>query len=912
MTIEPGRELLHYRIVDKIGEGGMGAVWKAVDTALDREVAIKVLPELFSADAERMARFDREAKTLAAINHPSIAGIYGLHEVDGLRFIAMEYVGGEDLTDRIARGAMVEADALEIAAQIAQALETAHEQGIVHRDLKPANIRVNAEGQVKVLDFGLAKALDPTSSQPGSDALGLSPTMTSAGAAGTMAGTILGTAGYMSPEQAKGKPVDRRADIWAFGVVLYEMLTGRRLYESETISETLAAVLLSAPDFAALPDSVSPNTRWLLQRCLTKEPKQRLRDIGEARLATENPESWTPTLPASTGEAVEGAAVAGSFLRSRTGVLVTTLVVAIVASVAFLVGMLAGGEEQAPLPLRKFEISRDGVNRSFDNPPTLSPDGQRIVYVHEDAIWLRDFAQLEPRKLVEPGDTPFWSADGRSIAYENDKKLWRIPITGGQPSLICELPERGNIVSGVWARDGTIWVATWRGGIYRVSARGGDPQLALAIAADEVDFHDLWLLPDQHSVMMVNHMANPDTGEWVEENRIIVLRDGERHEVIVDPGVTSVSTPVYSRGHLLYRREDTAEGIWAVPFSPEKLETTGEPFLLVAGARTPSVADDGTLTYLPDTGADAETIQLVWFDRTGRELARVGPPRKMHHRFALSPDGSKIVVSIERDSEQTDLWVHDADGRGGYPLTREPGRESLPTWSADGNTIYYNASAENCRSLRCITIAARAADGSGSPTVLGSGGFHGTPTLDESAVLFTTFTGGAGAGLTIMRQPLDADAGEPAPLFEGSKERAFPSFSPDGRFIAYTQVVGFEGEADSQVVISSYPDLSMTLEVTRDGGAWPTWSADGDRLYYLDQFDLMEVEVTREPRLRAGTPQRLFALQEHRFDSPEGGLPTVAVAADGQRFLTTRVELDNRAARGIVVVQNWVREYASP
>ena len=337
MNIAAGQQLLHYRVIEKIGEGGMGVVWRAVDTTLDRDVAIKILPEVFSADSERMTRFEREAKTLASLNHPCIAGIYGLHETDGARFIAMEFIGGEDLAERISRGALTEEDALDIARQVAQALEAAHEIGVVHRDLKPTNIRLTPQGQVKVLDFGLAKALDPTSSGPGSDALGLSPTVTSAG---TVAGTILGTAAYMSPEQAKGKPVDRRADVWAFGCVLFEMLTGRQLFEAETVSETLAAVLMTEPAFDALPTRTSAQTRWLLQRCLAKDPRTRLRDIGEARVAAEHPDSWVPG-PAGSPDG----AVATS---TRPRWLLPLGAVALVAA-AFLLGTLLRSSGSSPV-----------------------------------------------------------------------------------------------------------------------------------------------------------------------------------------------------------------------------------------------------------------------------------------------------------------------------------------------------------------------------------------------------------------------------------------------------------------------------------------------------------------------------------------------------------------------------------
>ncbi|GAF70395.1 unnamed protein product, partial [marine sediment metagenome] len=346
-----------------------------------------------------------------------------------------------------------------------------------------------------------------------------------------------------------------------------------------------------------LPEQISSGTRWLLQRCLAKDPKTRLRDVGEARVAMEYSSDWLPTVAESS------AGVTDSPGRPRwlLPVLGMTLIVA-----AFLLGaLLRPSSPSDTIPLRKFEISRDAVHRNFDNPPVLSPDGQRIAYVHDNGIWVRDFARLEARQIVPEGDSPFWSADGRQIAYDDDEKLWRIEINGGEPALICELPERGSIISGAWTEDGTVWIAAWRGGLYRVSYRGGVPELAVENQAHEIDFHDIALLPDGNGVMFVNHQRDPEDEQWIQDSEVFVFRDGQRRKLEVESTTARMRKPVYSQGHLLFERTDAGEGIWAIPFSPSTLETTGEPFLVVTSAVQPSVADDGTLTYLPTTGDNA-------------------------------------------------------------------------------------------------------------------------------------------------------------------------------------------------------------------------------------------------------------------------------------------------------------------
>ncbi len=430
----------------------------------------------------------------------------------------------------------------------------------------------------------------------------------------------------------------------------------------------------------------------------------------------------------------------------------------------------------------------------------------------------------------------------------------------------------------------------------------------MKIEDHEVDFHDVSLLPDQRSVMFVTHQSAPETGDWIEDSSIIVLRDGARQVIRLEEGVLSPASPIYSQGHLLYEREDAAAGLWAVPFSPERLETTGAPFLLVAGGRRPSVAEDGTLAYLPGASAEGvEPIQLVWVDREGRQLGDLGPARRMSHYFDLSPDGRHVLISAFTDPGEADVWVLGTDGNRSYPLTRDPGVEGFGNWSADGRDVYYLRTPQSCGGSSCIEAVSLRADGSGEETVIDAAGFFPHPSPDGKSLLYSVMIGGSDGGIALVERPMDG-SGAHRRLFQDSRQRFFSRFSPDGRFMAYVS----EHLDGRHVMISTYPDLAETIQVSDDRGEWPVWDPAGDKLYFVRRYDVLEVELTLEPNLRAGPPRKLFSLQEYAFDTSFGSTPHFDVDADGERFLVTRVDLANKASRGIVVVQNWVAEYEDP
>jgi predicted Ser/Thr protein kinase len=553
MPIKPNHSLLHYRVVEKIGEGGMGVVWKARDTTLERDVAIKVLPDLFLQDQERLARFEREAKLLATLEHPNIASVYGLHEADGQRFIVMEYVPGEDLAQRLVRGRLPLEDALDVAHQVAGALEAAHEQGVIHRDLKPANIKITREGKVKVLDLGLAKALVAEASGDVAS-VSMSPTVTSAR---TVAGTLLGTAAYMSPEQAKGKSVDRRADIWAFGVVLHEMLTGRKMFENETISETLAAVLRDEVSFDGLPGVLPAPVETLLKRCLDRDSRTRLRDIGEARIAL------APEHLAAAGAApAQDAPVAvptRNTRRERALWAAGLALVAAAAAIGWFVATRSGTTPPAP-EVRASIVPPPGLRFGGNNADALSisPDGLKLIFSASTgsgrpSLYLRTLGASEARKLpgTEGADYPFWSQDSRQIAFFADGALKKLDLGGGAPMTVTPAPDaRG----GTWGADGTILYAPeTQVPIHRVSEGGSSGGTVTTIDVErmgETTHRHPFLLPDGHHFLFVrasHHAAPKDdvNSVWIGD-----LETGEAFELMA-----SSTQAVYAQGHIFWVRD---------------------------------------------------------------------------------------------------------------------------------------------------------------------------------------------------------------------------------------------------------------------------------------------------------------------------------------------------------------------
>ncbi len=868
MTLASGTKLGPYEILSPLGAGGMGEVYRARDAKLNREVAIKVLPEAVAEDAERLARFQREAQVLASLNHPHIAAIYGLEKVGNVEALVLELVEGETLAERIGAGPIPVDEALAIARQIADALEAAHEKGIVHRDLKPANVKVTPDGKVKVLDFGLAKALSGDASSPDQTH---SPTLT---AAATQAGVVIGTAAYMSPEQARGKAVDKRADIWAFGAVLYEMLAGQKAFEGDTVSDTLAAVLRADIDWSRLPSSTPPAVQNVLRRCLDRDPKHRLRDIGDARIALEDLAS------SSSGAAAPAESPAAPVRRPAWPWLAAVIA-------ALLAGTAAGRFALAPRrssarPVR-FEISAGTVSSA-----AISPDGRQLAIASRGKLWVRDLARLEIREIegTDGAVRPFWSPDSRTIAFGAHGKLWKVLAEAGAPSAICELA--GGLwdddAGGAWLSDGTIVFSNGNAGLWQVSSQGGDPIEVLKVdPKQELDFHTASALPDGRSVVYVIHRAAEGAGA----DTLGIWSGGKARRLFEAKG-QSLDNPVYSpSGHVLFERSPTNAGVWALPFSLKRLAATGEAFLVSSGARGPSVGSDGTLVVLPPRRR--RPINLAWADRDGKILGRVDEPR-LRGLSAISPDGDRIAATEVSDGKR-DIWLYDLKRNTRIRLTNDGGAES-PVWLKDGRSILYESRAASAGSIRRVL-----ADGSGRAEDIVPGA--GRPGVSARGDLFFYATR-SGDGWRLWYRSL-ADGKEKPALF---LDQAFYSIdavpSPDGRFVAYE---AWSGPGASEIFLRRFPPSEGVWQVSSNGGTSPRWSSDG-RLFFAQGADILEVPLTTDPDVRLGAPTRLF-----RRTSPGGGNvpPAFDVSPDGKRFLIYEPAGDMTDER-IVVALDWFAE----
>jgi serine/threonine-protein kinase len=898
-----GKTVAHYRITEMIGAGGMGEVFRAADSKLGRDVALKMLPAAFAQDAERMARFQREAQVLASLNHPNIGAIYGLEESDDSHFLVLEIIEGPTLFDRLTQGPVPLNEALEIAKQIAEAVEFAHESGVVHRDLKPSNVKVTEHGRVKVLDFGLAKALeDPAEAASGMSDPAASPTISPSisptlqspiTGALTGANVILGTAAYMSPEQARGKRVDKRADIWAFGVILWEMLTGRRLFDGETVSDTLAAVLRKEPEWDTLPPDTPPNVRRLLRRCLARDPKDRLRDIGDARIVIEDvlggdlgEESATQLAPAPPRSPLP---------RILAGVVALVAVVA-----AFLVGGRLAGPAETELPLRKFVIPVPDLTTSLTTGTTaaISPDGSRIAYASEDLLWVRDMDQVEPRNLAgtEGATKPFWSPDGEWLAYGAGRRLWKVRATGGEPSMICDL-SRGfsGAAGGVWRADGQIVFCDGDGPLLTVSSQGGDVDTLLALDPEtDDDFHNVTGLPGDRAVLFVVHDKG---GNW---ERIDVLADGVRREILRHDEQRISAVSYSPTGHLVYHREPLNEGVWAAPFSLSNLEVTGKPFLAIPEGDIPHVATDGTLVHA--IGARSEDSEFLLVNRDGSVDKGLGNPEPHEARPFLSPDARRVVAAV--GGENDDIWILDIERDTRTRLTFDPGSDFNPVWSPDGTRVYY-AHGDGAADFE---LRMRAADGTGEVAHLGRG--SGPNVSADGRFLIYAFYDTDRGNWDIHSMPLGEDGlptGEGTPFLATDAAEWSPVFSPAGDYVAYSSAES----GQSEIYVKRFPGGEGKWQLTTDGGSWPRWSAAGDELYFAKDLELYAVPVRTQPSLQLGTPAPLFTRDGDTRTMPFGWPDAFDVSADG-RFLVVRpadTGAQEEGVQGLIVTQNWFREF---
>ena len=875
--MRPGTQLSHYVIDSPLGAGAMGEVWRAKDTRLGREVAIKVLPEQFTADAERLRRFEREAKTLASLNHPHIAQIFGVDQVGDTCFLVLELVEGESLDERLKRGALPVDEALDVGRQIAEGLEAAHEAGVIHRDLKPANIRLTPDGRVKLLDFGLAKP-----AVQGRDA----PTSTDSVLA-TEHGRLLGTPTYMAPEQARAKPIDRRVDIWAFGCVLYECLTARRAFEGESMTDVLGAVLHTTPDLARLPPGTPPGVRELLARCLEKDPRRRLRDIGEARLALETAATAGAAGAMGATMTASGAAAASDVKRRRPW-LVAAWVASIAAATAtaFAVARGPAGEPvpapDAPIVRSSLTLPADVQFFGGDGSLALSPDGQTLVLTAsrgggKQQLWLRPLDSLEPQPLVgtEGASYPFWSPDGRTIAFFGGGKLKRIPATGGSVTTLCDAADaRG----GSWGPDNTLVFAPQPfGPLLRVPAAGGTP-VPITQAEGRVSHR----LP--HHLPLGRHLIYSSQNSGTEGIFLLDLTTGESTRLADDQSEGLFVGPAW----MAFVR---SRALMIQPFDVAAGRLTGEPRRLVerveflpprfTGAYTISAA--GTMVYRTDPAPQ----RLEWFDMDGRSLGRLGDPAQ-YAGLRLSPDGTRVGALVARDDGMLELWVFDAQRGLGSRLV-----EGLDTidflWSPDGRQIAYG------RDMSTNTETWVHDIGTGEERRLSSAGWPAGWSRDGRWLAINAQE--PGSGLNVYSLPADG-SGEPRAVLATPAAEMCVAVSPDGRWL----LVSSDQSGREELCVAPVVGNAPLRALTSTGVGQRAWWLDDGRVVYLSASGKQLFELTVKPReggdeLEIGEARPAFSGRELPSD-------TISLSPDGKRLLAI-VPGEQGAGDQLTLVQNW-------
>ena len=888
-----GQTLSHYRITAALGAGGMGEVYRAIDTTLGRDVAIKMLPPEVAQDPERLARFEREAHLLASLNHPNIAAIYGLEEVDGKPFLALELAEGEDLKKRLASGPIPVDEALDIAEQVAEALEAAHNKGIVHRDLKPANVKLSPEGTVKVLDFGLAKAWtnDMPDESPSPGRLSQSPTLPQTS---TGAGVVLGTAAYMSPEQARGKPVDKRADIWSFGVLLWEMLTGRGLFARDTVTDVIAALTHEDPDLEALPKATPYTVRRLLSQCLRKDPRTRLPDIGAARLELQDLRAGTTVVTAPPSIVDESRRAERRNARERW-LWVAALVVApaLAAYATF-------------LHLTKVVPSRRSAHFVLDLPtglsapewgaPSVSPDGGQVVFAGtgsngETMLWSRalDEAIVRPLAGTEGAVLPFWSPDGRSVGFFAGEELRRLSLTTSTIQTICALPEQAP-VGGTWSEDGRILFAA--GGtssrIYMATAAGGKAQPFTTHDAVRGENGHFWpqFLPDGRSFLFL--VATTDgTGLYTAP----IDRPGERRRIRSGTERTLFAPP----GHLLFVHGGT---LLAQAFDPARAELTGEPAVVTQpvavwptaphlGQGWFSASPSGTLAYLEGLGT--RPLELAWFDRKGARLETVGKPGA-YGQIALSPDEKRVAVELS-DGGAPDLWTIDLARGVATRRTFKRRSDNNPVWSPDGRELVFTSGTPGSSRLYRKVLEGNTPESPLGQEVVNV--YSESWSASEKAILYVTHSA--------ERHAIGMVGTEANAHLETIMEEGFaldePQVSPDGRWLAYMS----QESGQWEVYLEPFRMAGERVRVSTEGGGQPRWRGDGQEIFYVSpRGRLMAVDVQASShRIDVGLPVSLFSGVIASADTVH-----YAPTADGRRFLVP-VPLSKDAGMRVHVVTDW-------
>ena len=888
MALEAGTRLGHYEVVSSLGAGGMGEVYRAKDTKLGREVAIKLLLEEVSADPERLARFEREARVLASLNHPNIATLHGFEKEGDTSFLVMELVEGETLADRIKRGAIPVDEALPLFIQIAEGLEAAHTKGVIHRDLKPANIKLGNDEEVKILDFGLAKALVDEADAADDPAMSQSPTLT---LAATRRGEILGTAAYMSPEQASGKVVDRRTDVWALGVCLYEALTGRRVFQGEGAPETLAKVLESAPDFAVLPPATPVALRRLLRRCLEKDKRQRIQHVGDVRIelgeALANPEAE------GEGQGTEPprrAPPVAFLLVAMASAAVSALAVWIFVSPR---GGAAPDATRLSINLAagQYLVEPHSQEPGRYPPIAASPDGRHLVYAATNAagtpqLYLRALGGFEVRELpgTENAELPFFSPGGDWVGFWANDSVYKVPTGGGAPIKLADV--RLGARGACWTLDDTLILGGVNRGLLRLGADGGTPEEIISTNVARGEEYHAWpsLLPNQEHLLFTAVTAESSNLAWLS----LTSADWDLIEGTQD----ATQAQYLDSGHLVFLRKGA---VYAVPFDLKELSLSGEPKLVLDGVLTKSlaghqiayfaVARGGTLMYVPG-GPWSPRNKIVSVDRDGNASPLVAETGVFGYGVSISPEGTRLAVT-NGVTGNGKIWVHDLTRGTRTRLSSEETSDIFPVWGADGRKVFFASYKSGS-----FNLYETPADGSGPHVPLLTVPFGQNPTSvsrDGQHLAFLERNLESGHDIHLLSLHDDPKA---APFRATPASERDPAISPDGRYLAYSS----NDSGRYEVYVESMAGDEGRTTVSSEGGRWPHWSHAGDELFYLSGSTMMAVDVEIEPTFQPGSPKPLF---EGTYDE------WYDVAPDGSFVMLTR-QLAKLAE--IQVVLNWSEE----